>query len=189
MPLDRQDVLLRKAKQDELVLERLLDDRDVDDDTLGFHERQAAEKLLKAANCWPTSLRRGRIQPDQSRLLLPPVPFVPLTLAEVRLADLSLGRADLLSLAQKRSTGWLRDRGDDEGGPEWFSPAQCSHQMPRTWCITATQRPVGRSSPRSKAFAMAPARSSAPSFSRMARTWNFTVRTVMPRLSPIAVVS
>ena len=37
MPLDRYDVLLRKAKQDELVLERLLDDRDVDDDTLGFH--------------------------------------------------------------------------------------------------------------------------------------------------------
>jgi hypothetical protein len=37
MPLDRHDVLLRKAKQDELVLERLLYDCDVDDDTLGFH--------------------------------------------------------------------------------------------------------------------------------------------------------
>jgi HEPN domain-containing protein len=49
MPLDRHDVPLRKAKQDELVLERLLDDRDVDDDTLGFHAQQAAEKLLKAA--------------------------------------------------------------------------------------------------------------------------------------------
>ena len=35
--------------QDELVLERLLGDRDVDDDTLGFHAQQAAEKLLKAA--------------------------------------------------------------------------------------------------------------------------------------------
>jgi HEPN domain-containing protein len=34
---------------DELVLERLLDDRDVDDDTLGFHAKHAAEKLLKAA--------------------------------------------------------------------------------------------------------------------------------------------
>ena len=49
MPPDRHDVLLRKAKQDELVLERLLDDCDVDDDTLGFHAQQAAEKLLKAA--------------------------------------------------------------------------------------------------------------------------------------------
>jgi hypothetical protein len=44
MPPDRHDVLLRKAKQDELVLERLLDDCDVDDDTLGFHAQQAAEK-------------------------------------------------------------------------------------------------------------------------------------------------
>lgn len=49
MPPDRHGVLLRKARQDELVLERLLSYRDVDDDTLGFHARQAAEKLLKAA--------------------------------------------------------------------------------------------------------------------------------------------
>jgi HEPN domain-containing protein len=49
MPPDRHDVLLRKASQDELVLERLLGDSDVDDDTLGFHAQQAAEKLLKAA--------------------------------------------------------------------------------------------------------------------------------------------
>jgi HEPN domain-containing protein len=49
MPPDRPEVLLRKAMQDELVLERLLGDRDVDDDTLGFHAQQAAEKLLKAA--------------------------------------------------------------------------------------------------------------------------------------------
>lgn len=49
MPPDRHDVLIRKARQDELVLERLLGDRDVDDDTLGFHAQQAAEKLLKAA--------------------------------------------------------------------------------------------------------------------------------------------
>jgi len=46
---DRHDVLIRKARQDELVLERLLGDCDVDDDTLGFHAQQAAEKLLKAA--------------------------------------------------------------------------------------------------------------------------------------------
>jgi hypothetical protein len=34
---------------EELVLERLLDDRDIDDDTLGFQAKQAAEKLRKAA--------------------------------------------------------------------------------------------------------------------------------------------
>jgi HEPN domain-containing protein len=49
MPRDRHEVLLRKARQDEIVLERLLGDSDVDDDTLGFHAQQAAEKLLKAA--------------------------------------------------------------------------------------------------------------------------------------------
>lgn len=49
MPPDDPDVLIRKAMQDELVLERLLNDRDVDDDTLGFHAQQAVEKLLKAA--------------------------------------------------------------------------------------------------------------------------------------------
>ena len=49
MPSDDPDVLIRKAKQDELVLERLLLDRDVDDDTLGFHAQQSVEKLLKAA--------------------------------------------------------------------------------------------------------------------------------------------
>ena len=51
MPPDRHRVLLHKARQDELVLERLLGDRDVDDDTLGFHAQQAAEKLLKALLC------------------------------------------------------------------------------------------------------------------------------------------
>lgn len=49
MPPDDPDVLIRKAKQDELVLDRLLLDSDVDDDTLGFHAQQAVEKLLKAA--------------------------------------------------------------------------------------------------------------------------------------------
>ena len=45
---DRVTTLIRKASQDELVLEKLLADSDVDDDTLGFHAQQAAEKLLKA---------------------------------------------------------------------------------------------------------------------------------------------
>jgi len=48
---DRATTLFRKASQDELVLERLVTDSDVDDDTLGFHAQQAAEKLLKALLC------------------------------------------------------------------------------------------------------------------------------------------
>ena len=48
MPPDRPEVLLRKAKQDELALEKLLDDRDIEDDLLGVHAQQAAEKMLKA---------------------------------------------------------------------------------------------------------------------------------------------
>ena len=48
MRTDRPDLLFRKAQQDELVLDRLLGDPDVDDDTLGFHAQQAAEKMLKA---------------------------------------------------------------------------------------------------------------------------------------------
>jgi len=34
MPLDRPEVLLRKARQDELALEKLLDDCDIEDDLL-----------------------------------------------------------------------------------------------------------------------------------------------------------
>ena len=48
---DRATTLFRKASQDELVLEKLLADSAVDDDTLGFHAQQAAEKLLKALLC------------------------------------------------------------------------------------------------------------------------------------------
>ena len=48
---DRADILLRKARQDELVLERLIADSEVDDETLGFHAQQAVEKLLKALLC------------------------------------------------------------------------------------------------------------------------------------------
>jgi HEPN domain-containing protein len=52
MPPDRPEVLLHKAQQDELVLQKLLSDLEVDDDTLGFHAQQAAEKLLKALLAW-----------------------------------------------------------------------------------------------------------------------------------------
>jgi hypothetical protein len=41
-------VLLRKASQDRLALEKLIDDPEIEDDLLGFHAQQAAEKILKA---------------------------------------------------------------------------------------------------------------------------------------------
>ena len=40
--------LLRKAAQDEAVLEALLPDPKFDNETVGFHAQQAVEKLLKA---------------------------------------------------------------------------------------------------------------------------------------------
>ncbi len=39
----------RKARSDEIALEKLADDHDVPDDLIGFHAQQALEKLLKAA--------------------------------------------------------------------------------------------------------------------------------------------
>jgi hypothetical protein len=47
-PPDRPEVLLHKARQDELVVERLLGDRDVDDDTLGFDTSRIAWAKLMA---------------------------------------------------------------------------------------------------------------------------------------------
>ncbi len=43
MPPDRPEVLLRKAKQDELAVEKLLDDGDIEDDLLGFHTPTSGE--------------------------------------------------------------------------------------------------------------------------------------------------
>lgn len=42
-------ILAAKARGDEIVLARLLDDAEVPDEVLGFHAQQAVEKLLKAA--------------------------------------------------------------------------------------------------------------------------------------------
>jgi HEPN domain-containing protein len=39
----------RKARSDEIALDKLADDLDVPDDLIGFHAQQALEKLLKAA--------------------------------------------------------------------------------------------------------------------------------------------
>ena len=43
---DQAQLLQRKAAQDLAVLDRLLDDDAIDDETLGYHAQQAAEKHL-----------------------------------------------------------------------------------------------------------------------------------------------
>ena len=48
MLADQARLLLRKAVQDEAILERLLEDLAIADEAVGFHAQQAAEKLLKA---------------------------------------------------------------------------------------------------------------------------------------------
>jgi HEPN domain-containing protein len=45
---DQARLLQRKAAQDLAVLDRLLDDAAIHDETLGYHAQQAAEKLIKA---------------------------------------------------------------------------------------------------------------------------------------------
>ena len=45
---DQARLLQRKAAQDLAVLDRLLDDPAIDDETLGYHAQQAAEKLIKS---------------------------------------------------------------------------------------------------------------------------------------------
>jgi len=42
------EVLLRKAKADELAVEKLCPEPDIPDDIIGFHAQQAVEKLIKA---------------------------------------------------------------------------------------------------------------------------------------------
>lgn len=45
---DQARLLQRKAAQDLAVLDRRLDDPAIDDETLGYHAQQAAEKLIKS---------------------------------------------------------------------------------------------------------------------------------------------
>jgi HEPN domain-containing protein len=47
-PSEQPRLLLRKAAQDLAVLDKLIDDAAIDDETLGYHSQQAAEKLIKA---------------------------------------------------------------------------------------------------------------------------------------------
>ena len=45
---DHARLLLSKARADKVVIDKLAHDRDVTDETIGFHAQQAVEKLLKA---------------------------------------------------------------------------------------------------------------------------------------------
>ena len=46
--IEQSKLLLRKAMQDQAILEILVDDYTISNDAVGFHAQQAAEKLLKA---------------------------------------------------------------------------------------------------------------------------------------------
>lgn len=47
-PRDLAEAFLAKATEDEVLLEKIVDDRDVSDDLFGFHVQQAIEKYVKA---------------------------------------------------------------------------------------------------------------------------------------------
>ena len=47
-PSDQVLLLLRKAAQDLAVLDKLINDPAIEDETLGYHAQQAAETLIKA---------------------------------------------------------------------------------------------------------------------------------------------
>jgi len=47
-PLERAELLLAKAKDDEILLQEVISNEKVRDEIIGFHAQQAAEKLLKA---------------------------------------------------------------------------------------------------------------------------------------------
>jgi len=47
-PLERAELLLAKARDDETLLEEIISNEKVRDEIIGFHAQQAAEKLLKA---------------------------------------------------------------------------------------------------------------------------------------------
>jgi len=47
-PSDQVLLLLRKAAQDLAVLDKLINDPAIEDETLGYYAQQAAEKLIKA---------------------------------------------------------------------------------------------------------------------------------------------
>ncbi len=116
MPPDRPEVLLRKAKQDELAVEKLLDDRDIEDDLIGFHAQQAAEKMLKAV----LAARQVDYPKTHNLRVLVELLFaegvrLPEKLSEIdRLTQFGTTfRYDSISIADSRDRmiwlGWIRD--------------------------------------------------------------------------------
>jgi len=47
-PLEHGELLMRKARQDEFTMQKLIPDPASPDDVIGFHAQQAVEKMLKA---------------------------------------------------------------------------------------------------------------------------------------------
>lgn len=47
-PLERAELLLAKARDDETLLEEIISNDKIRDEIIGFHAQQASEKLLKA---------------------------------------------------------------------------------------------------------------------------------------------
>ncbi len=47
-PLERAQILLAKAKDDEILLEEIIANERIRDEIVGFHAQQSAEKLMKA---------------------------------------------------------------------------------------------------------------------------------------------
>jgi len=111
--------LLRKARQDEAVLERLLPDAEFDDETVGFHAQQAVEKLLKA---WLAHLgvgyprmhrlgalarllsAKGHLLPDEVGNLDDLTPFATIWRYEDLPASASFDRKEALRLVRKIRT-------------------------------------------------------------------------------------
>jgi HEPN domain-containing protein len=47
-PLERAELLLAKARDDETLLEEIISNEKIRDEIMGFHAQQSSEKLLKA---------------------------------------------------------------------------------------------------------------------------------------------
>lgn len=99
-----------------MAVEKLLDDRDIEDDLIGFHAQQAAEKMLKAI----LAARQVDYPKTHNLRVLVELLFaegirLPEKLAEIdRLTQFGTTfRYDLISIADSRDRmiwlGWIRD--------------------------------------------------------------------------------
>ena len=85
-PHDLATLFLSKASQDELILDKLLDDYDIADEVWGFHAQQAAEKLLKSLLCFHSiSFRKTHDVTELIDILIDQGFSLPDSLTEIRL--------------------------------------------------------------------------------------------------------